>query len=286
MKRICIFLLASLTVAAHAEPPLENKAATQPIRTYGRFSFLPVGEVFEPLMADPKERQFFMSMLGLHSSIGHMTAWSTGFGESLGLVGWDMGPFASQLGFSAGVFSQFNWSSKSHDLINTDFLIGFATTHRWDDFSLRLQYYHQSSHLGDELLINRPIPRINLSYEAMEALAAWDWGPTRFYGGGEYLLVRDPPDLKREEIHAGTEYRAREPRSAFLRPVAALDMKWRHQQNWYPNLSLKSGVELGKPTPRNRRLRILAEYYHGFSPFGQFYDARMEYWGLGLYLGF
>ena len=113
-----------------------------------------------------------MSLLQVKTVTRSYTAWSVGFGESLGLLRWDGKSFQAQLGFLAGVFSQFDWSTPSKDLLNTDFTFGLAATHRWHNFSGRLQYYHQSSHLGDELLLHNPIPRLNYSYEALEDVLA------------------------------------------------------------------------------------------------------------------
>jgi hypothetical protein len=252
----------------------------------GALRLLPIGDVFSPLIADPKERQFFLSFLGLRTSINHMTSWSVGFGESLGLARWDGRHVHSQVGILAGVFSQFNWSSASRDLINTDFTFGLSTTHRWKALSGRVQVFHQSSHLGDELLLYNPIPRLNVSYEALEAIFSLENKSGRVYCGGERLISRDPTSLRWDTLHSGMELWGKNATPAFFRPIAGLDVKWKQQQNWYGNVSLKAGLEMGKPTPQGRRLRLLAEFYHGYSPYGQFYTVMSQSLGLGFYLGF
>ncbi len=248
-------------------------------------SFFPVNDVFRPLLADPKERQFFMSMLRVTTPERTFTAWSVGFGESLAFTRWKRGAFQAQLGLLAGVFSQFNWSTPSKDLINTDFTMGLALTHRWHAFTGRLQYYHQSSHLGDELLLNNPIPRLNYSYEALQDVLALESPFFRVYGGGEYFVSRDPTNLKRWTIQGGAELRGGDS-PAYFRPVAGLDMTWKQQHPGHSNVSVKAGVEMGKPAPRDRRLRVMAEFYDGFSPYGQFFNEKLRSWGLGVYLGF
>lgn len=254
-------------------------------KTDGGLRFFPSNDVFRPLLADPKERQFFMSLLSVKTPAQTFTAWSVGFGESLGLVRWDGKSFQAQLGFLAGVFSQFNWSTPSKDLINTDFTFGLAATHRWHDFTGRLQYYHQSSHLGDELLLNNPIPRLNYSYEAIEEVLALENSLFRIYAGGEYLTSRDPADLKPWNIHWGAELRGGDS-PAFFRPVAGLDITWKQQHSAEYNFSVKAGLEMGKPALRDRHIRLLAEFYDGYSPYGQFFDEKIRYWGAGVYVGF
>ena len=92
---------------------------------------------------------------------------SVAFGGLLPLV---QGPLPGEgrweLGFQAGVFSIFDMSSDSKDLINTDFWVGVPITARWGWFSTMMRVYHQSSHLGDEFLLRGGVDRVNLSYEA------------------------------------------------------------------------------------------------------------------------
>ena len=86
----------------------------------------PTDDVFRPLMADPKQPQFFASYLaarartdGTHANIG-----SVGFGENFGFYTRREGCNGWQVGLLAGVFSQFDLSAPSSDLINTDYVVG------------------------------------------------------------------------------------------------------------------------------------------------------------------
>lgn len=282
------FVLSVFLVVGIAHTPsvfAEVVADVETPAVGGGIRFFPSNDVFRPLLADPKERQFFMSMLSVETPTDSYTAWSVGFGESLGLVRWDGQTFQAQLGFLAGVFSQFDWSTPSKDLINTDFTFGIAATHRWKGLTGRLQYYHQSSHLGDELLLNNPIPRLNYSYEALEEVLALENRNIRIYGSAEYLMSRDPTYLKRWNFHSGAELRGGDS-PAFFRPVGGLDVLWKKQHPDGFNISAKAGLEMGKFAMRDRHLRLLLEFYDGYSPYGQFFDIKIRYWGLGIYVGF
>ncbi|MBK8871562.1 MAG: DUF1207 domain-containing protein [Elusimicrobia bacterium] len=98
-------------------------------------------------------------------------------------------------------------------------------------------------------------------------------------------MSRDPTYLERWNFHSGTELRGGKS-SAFFRPVAGLDLMWKKQHPGAINTSLKVGLEMGKPALRDRHLRFLAEFYDGYSPYGQFFDEKMRYWGGGVYVGF
>src|SRR5437667_9575151 len=81
---------------------------------------------FQPLLADPKQPQFFATYLWDRSPrLGSRLA-SVGFGQTISLVresDWE-------LAIAAGVFSQFNMQSATNDLINTDYLVGLPLTYR------------------------------------------------------------------------------------------------------------------------------------------------------------
>ena len=249
----------------------------------------PIGDVFQPLIADPKQPQFFVSVLSFRSLGKQYTLASVGFGETFGLYRFfgNREGDGLQLSVEGALFAQFNLSTQSYDLINADYTIGIPVTYRYGDNSFRFRLYHQSSHLGDELLLSaNPPERVNLSYEAAEFIYSREWREWRVYGGGEYLVDKDPADLKPLIAHWGIEYRGSKPLVWNGRPVAGVDMKCLEEHAWAVDTSVKAGLEFGHPNPGQRRLRLMAEWYNGFDPHGQFYNNKVESFGLGVSLGF
>ena len=255
----------------------------------GEAEGFPTGDLFRPLIADPKQPQFFVSLYRFASSGERFTLASVGFGETFGLyrfIGSREGD-GLQLSVEGAIFAQFNMNTASHDLINADYTIGFPVTYRHGDNSLRFRIYHQSSHLGDELLLSGNHPnRVNLSYEAIELIYSREWRGWRVYGGGDYLIHKEPTDLKPMGAHWGLEYRGSKPLVWNGRPIGGVDMKSSEENNWSIDTSIKAGLEFGHPNPGQRRLRLMAEWYKGFDPHGQFYNNKAEYYGLGVALGF
>jgi hypothetical protein len=177
--------------------------------------------------------------------------------------------------------------SSSHDLVNADYTIGIPVTYRSGDNSLRFRIYHQSSHLGDEFLLREGHPqRVNLSFESVEFLYSREWRSWRVYGGGEYLIHKEPAELKPGSFHWGLEYLGVKPVVLGGRLVGGVDMKSLDEHGWDIDFSTKAGLEFGQPDPGRRRLRIMAQWYKGFDQHGQFYNNRIEYYGLELALGF
>ncbi|MBU3944929.1 MAG: DUF1207 domain-containing protein [Proteobacteria bacterium] len=249
----------------------------------------PTGDLFRSFIADPKQSRFFVSLDNFRSLGEDYTLAAVGFGETFGLYrffGTREGD-GLQLSILAGLFAQFNMDNDSSDLINADYTIGIPATYRYGDNSLRLRLYHQSSHLGDEFLLGaNPPDRINLSYEATELIYSYEWREFRVYGGGEYIIHKEPSDLKPLSAHWGIEYRGSTPLVWNGRPIAGVDIKNLEEHEWTNDTSVKVGLEFGNPNPGQRRLILMAEWYKGFDPYGQFYNNKVEYYGLGLSLGF
>ena len=253
---------------------------------------LPTTQLFTPLRADPKEPRFFVSALQVDSAPRDTTLGAVGFGEHFGIVRRETSNGAGwQLGIAGAVFAQFDLEAASSDLMNADYVIGLPLTWRHGDWSGRLRLYHQSSHLGDEFLLSTQPQRVNLSFEAIEAIVAYDFGNLRLYGGGETLFDRDPTDLGKHLLQAGLDWRGRE--IAFrlgdlggARWVAGLDVKRWQQNDWAAQISAKAGLEFAPLAEgSSRRWNAMLEFYDGPSPYGQFYPQDVRYWGIALQLG-
>ena len=255
---------------------------------------LPATQLFQPLRADPKEPRFFVSALKVSSDVQDTTIAAVGFGENFGIVRHGSNPNKGwQIGISAAVFAQFDLESESSDLMNADYVIGVPVTWRHNDWSGRVRVYHQSSHLGDEFLLRVQPERVNLSYESIEVLVAHNFGGIRAYGGGEYLFHREPSDLAEGLVHAGLDWRNNETTFSFAhlgaaRWVAGLDVKHWQQNDWAIQVSAKAGLEfapLNNINSSKRNWSVLMELYDGASPYGQFYQDDLRYWGVSIQLG-
>ena len=277
LRRLAV-LLAALA-GAPAAPAAETVA-------------LPQGFLFEPLLADPKRPRFFVSVLDARVGGLETTAAAVAYGGRYGLVRWPGSRRRAgwQLNLAGAVFAQFDLEAPSMDLINADYTLGLPLTYRRGRDALRLRVYHQSSHLGDEFLLRNDPERVNLSYEAAEALYSRDIGTARAYLGGEYYFHRQPDSLKAGMLHGGVDYRRPEPvvlgwegGGTYL--VAGADLKAFEHHDWDPAWSLTGGLEF-HPTlpdqPRDKYWSLLAVWYDGPSPYGQFFTQEVRYWGLSI----
>jgi hypothetical protein len=253
---------------------------------------LPDDALFCPLLADPKQPRSFVS--GLRSTLESstddteedITIGAIGIGDEIGLLRSGRGSGnAVQLNLDAAVFAQFDLGTSSYDLINADYVVGLPLAIRFSGFGARFRVYHQSSHLGDEFLLRSEHPeRENLSFEALQLILSQEIGALRLYGGGELLFNREPEDLAAKLVQGGVEVRAGTER---VRWVAAADAKSSEEHDWKVAISARSGVELTAGTRAGHPGRVwavLAEFYSGPSPYGQFFREQMRYVGVGLHL--
>lgn len=262
---------------------------------------LPSDDLFRPLLADPKQPQTFALWQSTKSLTGGTFAniGSVAIGDNFGFYTRRKGCNGWQISLLTGVFAQFDLDTSNAALVNIDFNAGIPLSWRHGNWSARLRYYHQSSHLGDEFLgLNPDFQSINLQYEEVEMMVSYDlrkW--MRLYGGGAVMVNRHPSTIDRNTVQWGFEARTPTPMGQsyvfglltnpiIFSPLLTADFKSVEEQNWYINTNLLMGFDMSR-AGSFRRLRILFNYYHGYFPYGQFfYSQKSESLGVGAYFMF
>ena len=269
-------------------PVLPPEPPATPVATLPT-GFLPTGHLFQPLLADPRWPHFSAAYRYYLDNSDLASVSAVSFGETIPLY---RGPgFADsqwELGVQAGVFALFDMDTDSKDLLNADYFVAAYGAWRRGPFSAMGRVFHQSSHLGDELLLRSRIERVNLSYESVDAKLSYDlpWG-FRLYAGGGYLFDQDPESLKPWSVQGGAEFRSPWKLAAgWIRPVAAVDLQSREENQWTLDVSMRAGIQFENVRVLERNLQLLFEYFSGNSPDGQFYKNRVEYLGLGIHFHF
>jgi hypothetical protein len=259
----------------------------------------PGPSIFLPLVADPRWPHFSAAYDYYLGDKALTHAVNVSFGESFPLVRFHLNSTSDiDLAIQAGVFAVFDLGSNSFDLLNADYTVGLPIAYRNGRFSALLRAFHQSSHLGDEFLLRHSHPdRVNLSYEEIDVLGSyeWPWG-FRTYAGAGYI-VHYEPHLEPITTQGGIEWLgAEEPRLQLMtqriaplsrfrvRPIAAVDVKFREEGGWAGDYSPRIGLQLS--SGNTRTVELLLEYFHGKSPNGQFYVNHVEYVGFGGHLHF
>jgi Protein of unknown function (DUF1207) len=257
----------------------------------------PSDDVFRPLLADPKQPQFFANWRATRSRTDRTTSniGSVAIGENFGFYTRREGCNGWQISLLTGIFAQFDLDEKNAQLINTDFNVGIPITWRSGNWSARLRYYHQSSHIGDEFLAaNLGFKSITFILEEVDAILSYEYKWARLYGGAAYLVHREPATIDRARLQWGFELRAPSRRTQILAPfldrlivtpVLSADFKSAEEHSWIIDTNVLGGFEWSRIGTR-RHFRIMATYFHGYNPYGQFFNQKIESIGLGAYFTF
>lgn len=247
--------------------------------------FLPRGLLVDPLHADLRWPHFGAAYHNLSSG----KEFASAFGESFAFYR-NAAPFDGQweLGMQAGVFGVFDTEKRSIDLINADYMVGLLASYRADKLSGFFRVRHQSSHLGDEFLLNNAqVARINLSYEEIDLKVSYDlttW--LRVYGGVGTIVRKDPSTSAGKRARRS---RVQESLVVLRRQGAAgrlcgFSSQRSHELECRP--IDHGGLQFENARIGDRKLQVLAEYFSGPSPDGQLFTQKVEWIGMGVHLWF
>lgn len=250
------------------------------------YTLLPDHDIFPVLIADPRESLFSMRRESYETETEDFSAAVVSFGDYLPAleIKGESDDEVYQLLIDGSLYALFNLDTSSYNLVNTDYYFGVSLAHGGaSDFSYRLRLFHASSHLGDEFIIDNPgFERENSSYESIEYILSYQFYNLRLYGGSGYI-VRANSDIKEKPIQlkVGFEYTYPLAFLGNMDAVLATHFFMQERSNWRGSVSLLWGLTLAKS--ETREIRLMANYYSGSSVQGQFYEDKLQYYGLGVY---
>jgi hypothetical protein len=278
-----LVLLAALVAPTLSTASAESVEDTR-VRVFPRVS------LFAPLAADLRWPKFTLGYNYYFGDSDLTHAGSAEAGASIPIVQKKNSrrPGTWEIGFQGGIFAVFDLAAPSSDLINADYLGGITFSYAFDSLVLFARYMHQSSHLGDEFLLNNEVDRINLSFEEISVLVSYDplaWA--RVYGGAAVIVRSDPSNLDRWSLQFGSEFRpftAKTKRR--LQLLVAVNLQCWQESDWIPDASLVAGLTLDPIGESSYRVDFLLRYYIGRSPNGQFFTERIQTLGPAVQLYF
>lgn len=201
-------------------------------------------------------------------------------------AGGDAGPQAAHDGrpsglrlagsVAGGAFSRFDLERNGNELIEVRYRVGLRLRARFRGVEGRLEAYHVSSHLGDELLERTGRNPISTSREGLELLLGTRPVPGLRLYGGPGVLVRSTRDLGEASVRGGAEWRgAAASWGPFAPYVSAEAFSW-EELGWDPMLAGEAGLAFG-----GGRFRLAAVAGAGPSRAEQFFrEADETLWGL------
>jgi len=201
-------------------------------------------------------------------------------GENFPLIALREGRSPIVLGLGSQVYGRFSLTDSKSALISTDWVVGINTTAAFDAWSVTLELYHESSHLGDEYGDRFPGDRVDWTREVLGGWTSYTAGLWRFTGGASYVLT-DELRLPAPSGALGVDYRGRSRRlfGGQVRPVAGLFTEAGAATRWRMSTSAKLGLAFATAGgTHDIGLGLIA--HDGLSTQRQFFRQESQYIGL------
>lgn len=264
----------------------------------GRFQFLPSGTLFAPLAANLQEPR-----MGVRKTIG-TSKLKLDIGNTIDFL--EYRPSDHERLRAGAEFFAYAFSTSSDGLrLQLDAVDGFFGGHLvyrsgYDNsgFTVRLRLIHLSAHFLDgrydfernEWKEGRlPVPFLK---DFGELMAAYDvvLGPVTatLYSAFSYATHLRPAIIKRISTFHGFELRSDELAGAALGKPVTIYLADHFTLSGVPKYqgtnNCEAGVKFGKWNDTG--IRLYVSYYRGLDIFSQYYDVRVDEWGLGFAFDF
>lgn len=194
------------------------------------------------------------------------------------------------LGIEACVWAIFEAKYQSLSLINADYYVALPLTYIKDKLSARLRFFHESSHLGDEFLLETKIKRVNPSMEGVDISLAYEVMDDLvcFIGYRNIFRSDDSFHVKPSCFYYGFNYflNFATLQTFHVQAKPYLGVYFTNQENnhWGFDGSVAFGYQWNKCY--GRKLRIYLMGHDGYSAEGQFARRKSKYVSINLLYGY
>lgn len=203
-----------------------------------------------------------------------------------------------QIDIQAGFWADFkmghndNPNNEWSELVTTDYLVGIPLSYAVNKWSFRFRIYHISSHLGDEFMRNNPdVERLNPSMEAIDFYSSYQAteGIRVYFGPGWVFHSDKTYPIKPFYVEYGAEFRffgsSDYYHMIYGTPFAVVNFRNWQTHHWQFDGTYQLGYEWSKLQGVGRKVRIFAQYHHGYSV-GQFFKETTDYFSIRFSYGF
>lgn len=249
-------------------------------------------------MADPKPAYLMTQVARSGAGFDRRRLWMAtvgGEGALLRRTAGDGGSFA-ELGVRGGVSALFDLTRPTIEHMSTDFYAAVPITIGRGEWAVSVGPWHESSHLGDEYEARTSRKPRYVSHDQFLAIVSHTSDAFRVYAGGFGMSYHTTAavSVPGERMVGGVELRGPRialPMDAALRPLLALDDQRLRAYAWRGSTTAVLGLELSRddgttvgPAAAPTRLRVALSAHDGVSPYWQFADRSVRWFGVGVAL--
>ncbi|MEJ7591752.1 MAG: DUF1207 domain-containing protein [Planctomycetaceae bacterium] len=249
---------------------------------------LPQGLMYNSYIAGEKEPR--MQFIQLHDTRSKRRVWDAVLGGRLGLLRYgncdSVNPQGFQLDVEGAVFARVLPDELSAMLEGSDYRAGLLGTNRFNRTAVKYGYYHVSSHIGDEFLLDNPtFERINYVRDSVIVGVTQDLKySTQVYGEMAYALGAEG-GAKPLEFQFGTQYLPVAKSSLRGAPYVAANYHIREDFQFQGGFNTVAGWGWQGLQTRHR-LRVGLQYYNGPSLQYQFLNRVENLYGGGIWFDY
>jgi hypothetical protein len=191
-----------------------------------------------------------------------------------------------QIDFEAVALPRVDPEVESTALESVDYRFGLQWTRRRGPLAMKAGYYHISSHLGDEFLLNNPgFVRLNYVRDGLIFGLMRDLTPDlQAYGEIGYALGHED-GAEPLEFQFGLQYNPAETFGCQGAPFAAAHVHLREDVQFGGGLNLMAGWRW-RGAATGHVLRAGVQYYNGKSIQYSFFNEHEQLFGGGMWLDF
>lgn len=253
--------------------------------------FLPKKNYWHVQSLDPIESQSFGLVAALWENGSPADYFLTGFsfGFQKAFFAW---PKSDSKGFDLGIegaaITQFEWTDRDttfqRNILSTDYRIGIPFVIYFHPWTIRIRFYHLSSHMGDDYIIRNKITSYhnnNNNYEQLDVTGSYLLKNFRFYlcvGA----VVRAVQPKKLLVFSGGLDYLVSLNAKKSAQFYAGFYADTKQDHGFTPAINVGTGVQLGKPD--RRTIKLLITYFQGPLPYSVYEGRSVQWLGAGIYI--
>lgn len=255
-----------------------------------RWKWMPEGELYRSYFASNREVRLGIHFV--HEEKMGKNYWDPILGGKIPLVRFGnqsrLYPEGFQLDLEGAALARLTLD-EARDIHGTDYRFGIPLAYRKGHFEWKLGYYHISSHMGDEWIVEHyketgEVFRRNYVRDCiMFGIAYRPDANWRFYFGGDYgFYTKDGAEPW--QIEAGAEYSPILLPGVHGSPFAAVHFNWNQENDWNTYVAFEAGWQW--KTLYQHTLRTGLYMMSGHADQYQFYNRQEKQIGYGIWFDF
>jgi hypothetical protein len=249
------------------------------------YRVLPDGLIYRSYLAGARESRMGCSWVN-EEKTGWV--WDIALGGRVGIARWGtrdpVRPEGWQIDIEGAGLPRLDLQHQ-RELVAADFRFGIPITYGRGRYQMKAGYYHLSSHLGDEFMVQHPtVSRINYSRDVLI------WGHSfyltedlRVYGEVGWASWADGGS-EPWEFQFGVDYSPARPSGWRGAPFFAFNAHLREEVDFGGNLVVQTGWQWRGET--GNLFRAGMQYFNGMSEQYQFFDEHEQKLGMGVWYDF